>query len=315
VLGFEAADPAGYGRLVLRDGALVAIREEKDASEAERAIAFCNSGLMAFDGGKALAILDRIDQANAKREFYLTQAVEIARGQGLDVAALRAPEDELIGVNDRVQLAAVEAVVQRGLRDCAMRDGATLVAPETVMLAWDTRLGRDVLVEPNVVFGPGVVVEDEATVRAFSHVEGARVARGAQVGPFARLRPGTAIEAKARIGNFVEVKAAVVRAGAKVNHLAYVGDAEIGAGANIGAGTITCNYDGFRKSRTTVGAGAFIGSNVALVAPVTVGAGAIVGAGSTITKSVEPDALAVARGRQESIAGWAARLRARRAKV
>ncbi|HVL71929.1 MAG TPA: bifunctional UDP-N-acetylglucosamine diphosphorylase/glucosamine-1-phosphate N-acetyltransferase GlmU [Beijerinckiaceae bacterium] len=311
VLGFEARDPAGYGRLLTDGDRLVAIREHRDASEAERAVSFCNAGLMALRGDLALDLLGRVGNRNAKGEYYLTDVVEIANAAGHRVAAVSAPEAEVQGINDRVQLAAAEADLQERLRRRAMEEGATLVAPQTVFLSADTRLGRDVLVEPHVVFGPGVVVEDGAVIHAFSHLEGARVGPGASVGPFARLRPGAVLGAKARVGNYVEVKNAELGAGAKANHLAYLGDATIGEGSNIGAGTITCNYDGFAKHRTTIGKGAFVGTNSSLVAPVTIGEGAYVGSGSVITRNVPADALAVARGRQEVREGWAAAFRAR----
>lgn len=313
-LGFAPANPAGYGRLIERDGRLAAIREHKDASDEERKARLCNAGPLAFVGAKALSLLDAVTPTNAQNEYYLTDLVEIANAEGLVACALEAEESEVIGVNDRVQLAAAEAWMQARLRRQAMLDGATLVAPETVFLSFDARIGRDVLIEPHVVIGRGVVIEDGATIHAFSHLEGARVASGASIGPFARLRPGADIAAKAKIGNFVEVKQATVEGGAKVNHLSYIGDARVGANANIGAGTITCNYDGFDKHRTDIGAGAFIGSNSALVAPVAIGDGAYVGSGSVITKNVEPGALAVARGRQETRAGWAKAFRARRRK-
>ncbi|GGC55523.1 bifunctional UDP-N-acetylglucosamine diphosphorylase/glucosamine-1-phosphate N-acetyltransferase GlmU [Chelatococcus reniformis] len=311
VLGFEAADPHGYGRLV-RDGeTLVAIREERDASPAERAIRLCNAGLMALSGAHAMSLLESIGNANAKGEFYLTDVVEIARARGLGCAVVVAPEDEVLGINDRLQLAAAEAALQARLRREAMLAGATLQAPETVFLSADTRLGRDVVVEPHVVFGPGVVVEDGAVIHAFSHLEGARLHRGAAIGPYARLRPGADVGEGARVGNFVELKNVSMGPGAKANHLAYLGDGSVGAGANIGAGTIFCNYDGFRKNRTTVGAGAFVGSNSALVAPVSIGDGAYVGTGSVVTDDVPADALAVARARQTVKADWAAAFRAR----
>jgi bifunctional UDP-N-acetylglucosamine pyrophosphorylase/glucosamine-1-phosphate N-acetyltransferase len=310
-LGFEARDPNGYGRLVERDGRLLAIRENQDASEAERAIRRCNAGPIAIAGARALALLDRIDRDNRAREFYLTDVVAVAAAQGLAASTRIAPEEEAMGVNDRAQLAAAEAVMQRRLREAAMRGGATLIAPETVFFSHDTKLGRDVLVEPNVVFGKGVEIADGAVIHAFSHLEGAKVAPKASVGPYARLRPGADIAAGARIGNFVEIKNASIEAGAKVNHLSYIGDARVGAGANIGAGTITCNYDGFSKFHTDIGAGAFVGSNSALVAPVTIGQGAYVASGSVVTKDVEPDALAVARGRQVAKPGWAKAFRAR----
>jgi bifunctional UDP-N-acetylglucosamine pyrophosphorylase/glucosamine-1-phosphate N-acetyltransferase len=252
-----------------------------------------------------LALLDEVGDDNAAREFYLTDVVEIASARGLAAIAHIAAEIEVMGVNDRVQLAAAEAAMQRLLREKAMRAGATLIAPDTVFLSFDTELGRDVIVEPHVVFGRGVSIGDGVVIHAFSHLEGARVASGASIGPYARLRPGAEIGTKARVGNFVEIKAARIEAGAKVNHLSYIGDARVGAGANIGAGTITCNYDGFAKHRTDIGAGAFIGSNTALVAPVAVGDGAIVGAGSVVTQDVEADALVVARGRQAEKPGWA----------
>jgi bifunctional UDP-N-acetylglucosamine pyrophosphorylase / glucosamine-1-phosphate N-acetyltransferase len=313
-LGFEAADPAGYGRLIERGGRLIAIREHKDASAEERALRLCNAGPIAFRGAEALRLLDAVAPSNAQGEYYLTDIVEIANAQGLVARALIADEKEVIGVNDRAQLAAAEAALQDRLRRQAMAGGATLIAPDTVFLAFDARIGRDVVIEPHVVIGPGVEIEDGAIIRAFSHLEGARVAGGAIIGPFARLRRGADIAANARIGNFVEIKQAAVEEGAKINHLTYIGDARVGAHANIGAGTITCNYDGFAKHRTDIGAGAFIGSNSALVAPVTIGDGAYVGSGSVITKPVEADALAVARGRQEARAGWAKAFRARHKK-
>ena len=313
-LGFEAADPFGYGRLLQDSGGrLAAIREEKDASADERAIRLCNAGLMAIDGRRAFELLARIGNDNAKREYYLTDIVELARADGLETRVVVADETEVLGVNDRIQLAQAEAVLQTRLRRAAMAAGTTLVAPETVFLAHDTALGRDVVIEPHVVFGPGVTVGDGAVIHSFSHLEGARVGAGATIGPYARLRPGAALAEKAKVGNFVEIKNARVAAGAKVNHLTYIGDADIGANANIGAGTITCNYDGFFKYRTVIGENAFIGSNSALVAPVTVGAGAYVGSGSVVTKDVPADSLAVARGRQIEKGGWAQAFRAAQA--
>ncbi|APF37583.1 bifunctional UDP-N-acetylglucosamine diphosphorylase/glucosamine-1-phosphate N-acetyltransferase GlmU [Chelatococcus daeguensis] len=309
VLGFEAADPNGYGRLIIEGEDLLAIREHKDANDEERRVGLCNAGLMALDGGEALALLDAIGQDNAQREFYLTDAVAVARARGLKAHVVVADEAEVQGINDRTQLAQAEATLQVRLRLAAMREGATLQAPETVFLSADTRLGRDVVVEPHVVFGPGAMVEDGAVIHAFSHLEGARVRAGASVGPYARLRPGTDIGEGARVGNFVEVKNATLGAGAKANHLSYLGDATIGARANIGAGTITCNYDGFRKHRTEVGAGAFVGSNSSLVAPVTIGDGAFVGSGSVVTMDVPADALAVGRARQVTKDGWAQKFR------
>jgi bifunctional UDP-N-acetylglucosamine pyrophosphorylase/glucosamine-1-phosphate N-acetyltransferase len=313
-LGFEAADPTGYGRLIQRAGRLVAIREHKDATEEERASRLCNAGPIAFSGKEALKLLDAVKPDNAQGEYYLTDIVEIAHAQGVVARALIADESEAMGVNDRAQLARAEAALQDRLRRRAMAEGATLVAPETVFLSFDARIGRDVVIEPHVVIGRGVRIEDGAVIHAFSHVEGARVAGGASVGPFARLRPGADIAANARIGNFVEIKQATIEEGAKVNHLTYIGDARVGARSNIGAGTITCNYDGFAKHRTDIGPGAFIGSNSALVAPVTIGAGAYVASGSVITQPVEADALAIARGRQETKAGWAKAFRARHKK-
>ena len=305
VLGFRAADPTGYGRLITNGHRLVAIREEKEASDIERRIDLCNGGLMALRGECALDILDRIDDANAKREFYLTDAVTIADGMALEAVALETTENEVHGINTRAQLAQAEAVMQERLRAAALEAGVTMVAPATVFLSADTQFGRDVTIEPNVVFGPGVVVEDDAVIHAFSHLEGAHVGKGASVGPFARLRPGAKLGAKSRVGNFVEVKAAEIGEGAKANHLAYIGDGSVGAGANIGAGTIFCNYDGKNKHRTQVGRHAFIGSNAALVAPVTIGDNAYVGSGSVITEDVPPGALAIGRGRQVVKADWA----------
>jgi bifunctional UDP-N-acetylglucosamine pyrophosphorylase/glucosamine-1-phosphate N-acetyltransferase len=311
VLGFEAADPTGYGRLIERDGRLAAIREHKDASAEERAVSRCNAGPMAIAGAQAQAMLKAIGCNNAQGEFYLTDLVEIAQARGLRAEARLTGEEEVMGVNDRAQLALAEAAMQRRLRRRAMIEGATLIAPETVFLAMDTKIGRDVVIEPHVVIGAGVTIDDGAVIRAFSHLEGAHVAAEAAIGPYARLRPGADIQAKAKIGNFVEIKAASIEAGAKVNHLSYIGDARVGAGANVGAGTITCNYDGFGKYRTDIGAGAFIGSNSALVAPVTIGDRAYVGSGSVVTKDVEADALAVARGHQMTKPGWAKAFRQR----
>lgn len=310
-LGFEAAIPDGYGRLLVdASGALVAIREHKDASEAERATRLCNAGLMALSGAHALRLLDSVEANNAQKEFYLTDVISGARAGGLSTGFRVAPEAEVQGVNDRVQLAACEATAQARMRDRAMRAGVTMIAPETVFLSADTVLGRDVLIEPNVFFAPGVRIADGVTIRANSHLEGATVAEGAIVGPFARLRPGAQIGRAAHIGNFVEVKASSIGEGAKANHLAYIGDATVGARVNIGAGVITCNYDGYSKFRTEVGEGAFVGTNSSLVAPVKIGAGAYVGSGSVVTSDVSPDALALGRGRQVEKPGWAAEFRA-----
>ncbi len=312
VLGFRPSDPTGYGRLIMRGEQVIAIREEKDASADERAITLCNAGLMALRGDVALAILDRIEDRNAKREFYLTDAVAIARDMRLDAVAIETEEDEVRGINSQAQLAEAEAVLQRRLRAAAHEAGVTMVAPETVHLAADTKLARDVTIEPFVVFGPGVTVEEGAIIRSFSHLEGAHVGKGTTVGPYARLRPGARLGPDVRIGNFVEVKEADIAAGVRANHLSYIGDSRIGAGANIGAGTITCNYDGTAKHTTDIGEGAFIGSNSALVAPVKIGNGAYVGSGSVITRDVPADALAVGRAQQVIKQGWAARLRALR---
>jgi bifunctional UDP-N-acetylglucosamine pyrophosphorylase/glucosamine-1-phosphate N-acetyltransferase len=309
VLGFVPADPAGYGRLIRRGTELIAIREDRDASAEERKIAFCNGGLMALEGTKALGILERIGNANAKGEYYLSDAVAIARDMGLKAVAIETGEDDVRGINTKAQLAQAEAILQDRLRKAALEAGVTMIAPQTVFLSADTKFGKDVTIEPNVVFGEGVTVEDGATIRAFSHLEGARVGAGARVGPFARLRPGTQLGDGVHIGNFVEVKEAIIEAGAKANHLSYIGDARVGRGANIGAGTITCNYDGIAKHRTDIGAGAFIGSNSALVAPVKIGDGAYVGSGSVVTKDVPADALAIGRGEQFNKEGWAKRLR------
>ncbi|HXW20848.1 MAG TPA: bifunctional UDP-N-acetylglucosamine diphosphorylase/glucosamine-1-phosphate N-acetyltransferase GlmU [Roseiarcus sp.] len=313
-LGFVAGDPTGYGRLVKRGEKLIAIREEKDASAAEKTINLCNAGPMALAGATALEILTRIGAHNAQGEFYLTDAVAIACDLGLTASVELAAEGEVMGVNDRAQLAAAEAEMQKRLREKAMREGATLIAPETVFLSEDAKIGRDVTIEPHVVIGKGVEIGDGAVIHSFSHLEGAKVGPNASIGPFARLRPGAEVRRRAKIGNFVEVKNSVVEEGAKANHLAYIGDARIGADANIGAGAITCNYDGFDKHRTEIGAGAFIGSNSSLVAPVKVGAGAYVGSGSVVTEDVEKDALALGRGRQVVKPGWAQDFRAKHAK-
>ena len=309
VLGFRPADPSGYGRLVVDGGKLVAIREEADASEAEKTIGLCNGGIMALAGAHALAILDRIGDNNRKREFYLTDAVEIAREMKLAAAVVEAEEDDVRGINTKTQLAEAEAVLQQRLRKAALEAGVTMIAPETVYLSADTTFGKDVVIEPYVVFGDKVTVEDGAVIHAFSHLAGAHVGKKCSVGPFARLRPGTRLGEGARIGNFVETKEAAIAAGAKANHLSYIGDASVGANTNIGAGTITCNFDGAAKHRTTIGQEAFIGSNTALVAPVDIGDGAYVGSGSVITGNVPADALALGRARQVVKANWATRLR------
>jgi bifunctional UDP-N-acetylglucosamine pyrophosphorylase/glucosamine-1-phosphate N-acetyltransferase len=299
LLAMRPAEPGRYGRVVTGpDGAVQRVVEWADADEAERAIGLCNAGVVCARAQALFGWLSALRNDNAKGEYYLTDVVALATGEGRRVAAVEAPEAELRGINSRAELAEAEATLQAALRRRAMEGGATLVQPESVVLSWDTRLGQDVTIGPNIVFGPGVTVEDEVEIRAFSHLEGCTVRRGAIIGPFARLRPGTLVGARAHVGNFVELKAAVLGEGAKANHLTYLGDASIGAGANIGAGTITCNYDGVNKHRTEVGDGAFIGSDTALVAPVRVGARALVGAGSVITEDVPDDALAIARGRQ-----------------
>jgi bifunctional UDP-N-acetylglucosamine pyrophosphorylase / glucosamine-1-phosphate N-acetyltransferase len=311
VLGFETANPHGYGRLLIENNELTAIIEEKDANATQKLIRFVNGGPMALKGATALKILEQIDNKNAAGEFYATDAVKIARAMGLKTAAIIITADELYGVNDRVQLANAERIMQNRLRHKVMVNGATLQAPETVFLSFDTVIGRDVLIEPHVVMGRGVTIADGAIIHSFSHLEGAIIGEKATLGPYARLRPGTSLGAKAKIGNFVETKNAKIAAGAKLNHLSYIGDAEVGENANIGAGTITCNYDGFNKFKTIIGAGAFIGSNSSLVAPVTIGAGGYVGSGSVITKDVPAGSLAVARGQQRVIEGWAETFRAK----
>ena len=310
--GMQPADSGPYGRLVSApDGEILRIVEAADATPEEYAIGVCWGGLMLIRACHICGLVEALERNNAKGEFYLTAIVGLATDKGLQCRAIELPAEELIGINTRAELAEAEALMQWRLRRAAMELGVTLVAPETVFLSADTRLGRDVVVEPNVTFGPGVTVGEGARIRSFSHLEGAMVGAGAIVGPFARLRPGAVLEEAVHVGNFVEVKAARLGAGAKANHLAYLGDSEIGAGANIGAGTITCNYDGFNKHRTTIGEGAFIGSNSVLVAPVTVGGGAYVAAGSVITRDVPADALSIARGRQVDKPGRAPKIRAR----
>jgi len=310
VLGFRPDDPGAYGRIVAdRNGMIEKMVEYKDASDAERAVTLCNSGLMAVRGEDLFTLLARIENDNAAGEYYLPDIVMLAAKGGRKSAVVETENWEVAGINSRIELAAVEGEWQRRRRVEAMREGATLTAPETVFFSHDTVIGKDVLIEPNVVFGPGVTVEDKAVIRAFSHLEGAQVRSGAEVGPYARLRPGAEVGQGAKVGNFVEIKKARLGPGAKVNHLSYIGDAEVGPGANIGAGTITCNYDGFFKYKTRIGAGAFIGSNSALVAPVSIGDGAIVGAGSVVTQDVANNALALARGTQQAKPGWAARFR------
>ena len=300
VLGFEAADPGRYGRLVMDGDSLERIVEFKDATEAERAITLCNSGVVCADAALLFDLIDGVGNDNASGEYYLTDIIGLARARGLSVGAVRCPEAETLGINTRAELAAAEAGFQARKRAEAFEDGVTLVAPDTVHFALDTVIGRDAVVEPNVVFGPGVTIESGARIRAFSHLEGCHVSRGAVVGPFARLRPGAELAENVHIGNFVEIKNAILDEGAKVNHLSYIGDADIGAATNVGAGTITCNYDGVFKHRTTIGAGAFIGSNTMLVAPVRVGNHAMTGSGSVITEDVPDEALALSRVQQQN---------------
>jgi bifunctional UDP-N-acetylglucosamine pyrophosphorylase/glucosamine-1-phosphate N-acetyltransferase len=310
VLGFRPAVPTGYGRLI-QDGAgrLTAIVEELDATPEQRRINLCNSGLIAARSGHLWQFLPKLEPKNVKGELYLTDVVELTAKSGRAVAMTECAATEVMGVNDRVQLAEVEAELQSGYRRRAMLGGTTLTAPETVFFSADTKIGRDVTIEPHVVFGPGVTIGDRVEILAFSHIDGANIEAGARIGPFARLRPGAEIGADAHIGNYVEVKNARIAAGAKVNHLSYVGDASVGAKTNIGAGTITCNYDGFEKHRTEIGAEVFVGSNTALVAPVKVGDGANIAAGSVITKDVPGDALAITRAPLELREGWAAKYR------
>ena len=308
VLGFEAADPGRYGRLVMDGPSLERIVEFKDATEAERAITLCNSGVIACNADLLFDLIDAVGNENASGEYYLTDIIGLARSRGLKATAVTCDEAETLGVNSRAQLAEAEAAFQARARAVLIEDGVTLQAPDTVFLARDTVIGRDALIEPNVVFGAGVTVESGARIRAFSHLEGCHVSQGAIVGPYARLRPGAELEENARVGNFVEIKNAVLAEGAKVNHLSYIGDAFVGAHANIGAGTITCNYDGVMKHHTHIGARAFIGSNTMLVAPVHVGDGAMTGSGSVITSDVEPDALALARAPQIEKPGMARKL-------
>jgi bifunctional UDP-N-acetylglucosamine pyrophosphorylase/glucosamine-1-phosphate N-acetyltransferase len=320
LLGFEPADPHGYGRLILDGhGQVIGICEQSEidanpAMAAHDAIGLCNAGTLLADGEVLFAMLERVDNDNAKGEYYLTDIFELANHNARRTQVIVAPEEEVMGINDRADLAEAERIAQDRLRREAMLAGATLIGAETIFLREDTVLGPDTVVHPHVVFGPGVTVARGCEIKSFSHLEGCTLAEGAVVGPYARLRPGAEIGEGAKVGNFVEVKNATLRAGAKANHLTYLGDAEVGAEANIGAGTITCNYDGFGKHRTEIGAGAFIGSNAALVAPVRIGAGAIVGAGSTITEDVADEALAVARGQQKQIEGGATRFRAVRQK-
>ena len=308
VLGFEAADPGRYGRLKMAGDTLDSIVEFKDATDAEKAITFCNSGVLCADATTLFSLLDAVRNDNASGEFYLTDIVAIANQRGLSATAVTCPEAETMGVNDRAQLAAAESIFQANARAEAMENGVTLTAPETVFFAHDTVIGRDTIIEPNVIFGPDVTIESGARIRAFSHLEGCHVSRGATVGPFARLRPGAELAEDVHVGNFCEIKNATIDEGAKVNHLSYIGDASVGARTNIGAGTITCNYDGVFKHRTTIGREAFIGSNTMLVAPVTVGDRALTGSGSVITQDIPADALSIARAKQVNKPGLGKRL-------
>ncbi|MGA2055391.1 MAG: bifunctional UDP-N-acetylglucosamine diphosphorylase/glucosamine-1-phosphate N-acetyltransferase GlmU [Bradyrhizobium sp.] len=309
VLGFRAGDPTGYGRLLVEGGRLMAIREQAEASVVERDVTLCNAGVMAFDGRKALSMIEKIGNANSKSEYYLTDSVAIVRDLGLEAVVIETSEDEVRGINTKAQLAEAESVMQARLRKAALDAGVTLIAPETVYLAADTTFGKDVTIEPFVVIGPGVSIADGAVIHSFSHIVQTSVGKKASVGPYARLRPGTSLGEGVRIGNFVETKAAMIEAGAKVNHLSYVGDAHVGANANIGAGTITCNYDGFSKHKTEIGAGAFVGTNSSLVAPVKIGKDAYIGSGSVITRDVPDDAMAVERSQQTNREGGAKRYR------
>lgn len=317
VIGFEARDPGAYGRLILEGETLAAIVEAKEASADQLAVTACNSGVLAAPADLLFALLDQVGNANAKGEYYLTDVVALARAAGHPTRAVFASEDAVMGVNAQAELAVAEALFQKVRRDELLAAGVRMPAPETVHLSWDTEIGPGAIVEPYVVFGPGARIAGGARIRSFSHVEGAVVAAGAEVGPYARLRPGADLGPDVKVGNFVEVKNVAMARGAKANHLAYLGDGTVGGGANIGAGTIFCNYDGFNKHRTEVGAGAFIGSNSALVAPVRIGAGAMTGSGSVITEDVPDGALALGRARQEVRPGWAERfmnaMRARKA--
>lgn len=303
VIGFRPSNPHGYGRLIEEGGKLTAIIEEKEASEEQKKITFCNGGLMAVRGSHALALLDAVDNKNAKGEYYLTDIVGLAHGKGFNVVALEVPVDNVIGINNRAELSVAENIWQNRKRQEMMLAGVTLIAPETVFFSHDTLVEADVVIEPNVFFGPNVHVASGAVIHAFSHIEGAKIGINAEIGPFARLRPGANLGEKSKVGNFCEVKNADVGKGAKINHLTYIGDATVGASSNIGAGTITCNYDGYNKYKTVIGEGAFVGSNSSLVAPVSIGDNAYIASGSTITDDVPADALAFGRARQETKEG------------
>lgn len=315
VMGFKAADPGAYGRLVVdEDGSLQAIVEAKDSSDEQLKIDICNSGVMAGDCKFMFEAISKVGNENAKKEYYLTDIVEILNESGKRSEVIMADENEVLGVNDRTDLANAETAFQKVMREDALQKGVSLKHPHTVFFSYDTVLEKDVSVDANVVFGPGVIVRSGAVIHSFSHIEGAEIGAGAQIGPFARLRPGTVLAEETKVGNFVETKKAIVGKGSKINHLSYVGDADIGEGVNIGAGTITCNYDGFDKHKTTVKDGAFIGTHSSLVAPVTIGKGAYLGSGGVITKDVPDNALAVARAEQVHKPGWAERYRAAKAK-
>lgn len=311
VIGFNTENPTGYGRLVVENDQLIAIVEEKEANDQQKAITFCNGGLMAFNGKHLASILDQINNDNNKGEYYLTDAVEIANKMNLKVLAIEMPIESTLGVNTHVELAAVEAIWQDRARKRHMLAGVAMTAPETVFFHHDTQLGINVTLEPHVYFGPGVQIADNAKIRAYSHLEGAKVGAGAEIGPFARLRPGAQLGSSSKVGNFCEIKNSDIADGAKVNHLSYIGDASIGANANIGAGTITCNYDGYNKFKTTIGDNAFVGSNSALVAPVKIGDNAYIASGSVITEDVPDEAVGFGRARQTNKPGLASKLRAR----
>ncbi len=315
VLGFEPEDPAAYGRLVTSGSDLHAIVEAKECTKEQLKIGLCNSGVVAASAADLFSACDRVTNDNIKGEYYLTDIVEILRGDGKSATVVHASETEVLGVNDRTDLSQAEAAFQTGMREAAMKSGVSLKHPETVFFSYDTILEPDVTVDANVVFSPGVTVRRGATIHAFSHLEGTEVGEGANIGPFARLRPGTKLAENTKVGNFVETKKAVVGKGSKINHLSYVGDAELGEDVNVGAGTITCNYDGYNKHKTVIGDGAFVGSNSSLVAPVKIGAGAFLGSGGVVTDNVPEDALALARSKQVNKPGWGQRFRAAQEKL
>jgi bifunctional UDP-N-acetylglucosamine pyrophosphorylase/glucosamine-1-phosphate N-acetyltransferase len=314
VLGFRPEDTKTYGRLVVKDGELEAITEHKDASAEVRAINLCNSGIIAVDGNHLFDFLSKLDNQNASEEYYLTDIIKIARDAGHSCKVVETNEWEVMGINARTELAQAEAVFQKNMRQHFLEQGVTMIDPATVYFSYDTKIANDVVIAPNVFFGPGVTVETGVNIYSFCHFEGAVIREGASVGPYARLRPAADVGKGCKVGNFVEIKKSKIEDGAKISHLSYIGDAVVGAGANIGAGTITCNYDGYNKSQTIIGKGAFVGSNTSLVAPVTIGDGAIVGAGSVVTKDVETDALAVTRASQKQLSGWAANFRNKQGK-